>query len=109
VWRPHPGDRGPPIEIPSVKKIDGTLEQTLDSAALVVTYNSNSGVDAVLAGVPTYAADPGSMVWSVSSRNFLPITPDRAIWTQQMSFTQWLPDEIENGAAWEALKTVIRG
>jgi len=109
VWRAHPGDRGDPFEIATVKKIDGTLEQALEFAGLVVTYNSNSGVDAVLAGVPTYAADPGSMVWDVSSRSFLPTTPDRAIWSQRMSFTQWLPEEIESGDAWEALKTVIRG
>lgn len=107
VFRAHPGD--PAVIIPAIKKIDSTLEQALESAALVVTYNSNSGVDAVLAGVPTFAADPGSMVWDVSSRNFLPITPDRGKWGERMAFTQWLPDEIENGDAWQALKTVIRG
>ena len=80
-----------------MKSLDSTLDEALDKAGLVVTYNSNSGVDAVLAGVPTYAADPGSMVWDVSSREFLPTTPDRAIWSQRMSFTQWLPDEIEKG------------
>ena len=109
VFRPHPGDRGGKIEVPGVKSLDSTLDEALGKAGLVVTYNSNSGVDAVLAGVPTYAADPGSMVWDVSSREFLPITPDRAIWSQRMSFTQWLPDEIENGDAWEALKTVLHG
>lgn len=107
VFRAHPGDAK--LEIPTIKKLDCTLPQALDSAGLVVTYNSNSGVDAVLAGVPTYAADPGSMVWDVSSRNFLPITPDRVTWSQRMAFTQWLPAEIENGDAWEALKTVIHG
>ncbi len=108
VFRQHPGDRGDSIEIPGIKKLNSTLEQALESAGLVVTFNSNSGVDAVLAGVPTYAQDLGSMVWDVSSRNFLPQTPDRAIWSQRMSYTQWLPEEIENGDAWEALKTVIR-
>jgi hypothetical protein len=108
AWRAHPGDRGDKIEIPGLKRIDGTLEEALEAAGLVVTFNSNSGVDAVLAGVPTYAEDPGSMVWDVSSRNFSQITPDRAIWSQRMSFTQWLPEEIESGDAWEALKTVIK-
>ena len=109
VFRPHPGDRGQPYEIPGLIKINGPLETALERAGLVVTYNSNSGVDAILAGVPTYAQDPGSMVWDVSSRNFLPETPDRAIWSQRMAYTQWLPEEIESGDAWEALKTVKLG
>jgi hypothetical protein len=109
VFRPHPGDRGQPYEIPGIKKLNSTLEEALTAAGLCVTYNSNSGVDAILAGVPTYAQDPGSMVWDVSSRNFCPITPDRAKWSERMAYTQWLPEEIESGDAWEALKTVIRG
>lgn len=108
LFRAHPGDRGE-LEIPGVKKLDGTLEQALETAGLVVTYNSNAGVDGILAGIATYAQDPGSMVWDVSSRNFLPIRPDRATWSQRMAYTQWLPEEIENGDAWEALKTVKIG
>jgi hypothetical protein len=105
IFRPHPGD--PKMTIPGVCTQTDSLSAALNMANLVVTYNSNSGVDAILAGVPTYAQDPGSMVWDVSSRDFIPIAPDRSAWCQKMAFTQWLPDEIENGAAWAALRTVI--
>ncbi len=37
------------------------------------------------------------------------IQPDRTAWCKKMAYTQWLPEEIENGKAWEALKTVYRG
>jgi hypothetical protein len=107
VFRPHPGDSS--LVLPGVMNLGGTLETALERASLVVTYNSNSGVDAVLAGVPSYACDVGSMVWGVSSRNFLPIFPNRDTWGQRMAYTQWLPEEIEKGEAWEALKTVFHG
>jgi hypothetical protein len=105
VLRPHPDD--PKLEVKGVRKLEGSLEEALNQAALVVTYNSNSGVDAVLAGVPTYAADPGSMVFDLSSKNFEPNTPDRTAWCKKMAYTQWLPEEIESGEAWKALRTVI--
>jgi hypothetical protein len=104
-FRPHPGD---PNHLPQgVKKFPGSLGGALLCSELIVTYNSNSGVDAVLAGVPVFAQDPGSMVYELSSRDFIPITPERLSWCEKMSFTQWLPDEIESGDAWAALRTVI--
>lgn len=89
--------------------MNGSLQEALDAAALVATFNSNSGVDAVLAGVPTYAADPGSMVYELSTIYFrsTPIVADRDEWCAKMAYTQWLPEEIESGQAWEALRTVI--
>lgn|SRR5574341_31956 len=110
VWfRPHParpGDRPPGLNV-----MAGALQEALDAAALVVTYNSNSGVDAVLAGVLTYAADPGSMVWEMSqgSLALASMHVGRSDWTRKMAYTQWLPEEIESGAAWDALRTVING
>lgn len=104
VLRPHPGD--PELTVKDVKRIDGTLAEALAQARLVVTYNSNSGVDAVMAGVPTYAEDEGSIAWPVTGRHFSPTTPDRGKWSEKMAYTQWLPEEIESGAAWAALKTV---
>lgn len=104
-FRPHPGE---PCYRPSgLRILQGTLAEALNAAALVVTYNSNSGVDAVLAGVQTTAADNGSMVWEIANRGFLAWQPDRTAWTKKMAYTQWLPQEIESGAAWDALRTVI--
>ncbi len=105
LFRPHPGD--PALKICGVKTIEGTLDEALAQARLVVTYNSNSGVDAVLAGVSTYAEHEGSMAWPVSGRNLSPIQPDRDKWCDKMAYTQWLPEEIENGDAWAAVRTVL--
>ena len=106
VWfRPHPGE--PCYRPHEINVMKGSLSEALDAAALVVTYNSNSGVDAVLAGVPTYAADPGSMVWCPYTSKIIPINWNRNDWAAKMAYTQWLPEEIESGAAWDALRTVI--
>jgi len=105
VFRPHPGD--PQFNLPGVKTLSGTLQGALDQAAIVVTYNSNSGVDAVLNGTPAYAADPGSMIWELSGGKLEQRQPDRTAWTKKMAYTQWLPSEIESGDAWAALRTVI--
>jgi|SRR5262245_3213543 len=90
--------------------IDGSLDHTLDLADLVVTCTSNAGVDSVLAGTPTIATDSFSMVYDLMphkiEKNFY---PPRVEWQRKMAYTQWLPHEIENGDAWEALKTVKYG
>jgi len=105
--RLHPGDQK--LHVPGVAEINGSLEETLGKAELVVTYNSNSGVDAVMAGVPVYAEDPGSMVYTLSSKDYKPNMGDRTNWQKYMAYTQWLPEEIERGEAWEALRTVKLG
>lgn len=106
LFRPHPGDAN--LRIPGVRTLDGSLQSALDQASLVVTYNSNSGVDAVMNGTPAYAEDEGSMIWPIAARHFAPTHRDREGWTRKMAYTQWLPTEIESGDAWAALRTVIR-
>lgn len=85
------------------------LEKDLADAALCVTWNSNTGVDAILAGVPTVAMDEGSMAWPVATHDVAaaPIRPDRHEWCRQLSWCQWTLDEIKSGAAWDALKTCL--
>ncbi len=108
VWfRPHPGE--PCYRPKDIRVLPGPLDQALYMASLAVTYNSNSGVDAVLAGVPVHAADPGSMVYDLSCRIAIPWRPPREYWCAKMAYTQWLPEEIESGAAWDALGTVHLG
>jgi hypothetical protein len=109
VFRPHP------LKMPEHKVecpyIDGSLPDVLAQARLVVTYNSNSGVDAVVAGVPTVAVDRGSMVWGLASADVpaqsSPSSPselERQRWLEKIAYCQWLPDEIASGAAWDHLK-----
>lgn len=108
VWfRPHPArphDRPPGLNV-----MQGALQEALDAAACVITYNSNSGVDSILNGVPAYAEDLGSMIFNTHTRYIPSICWPRKEWTAKMAYTQWLPEEIESGAAWEALRTVSLG
>lgn len=93
-FRPHPlaGRRGPIRNIPGAPRLDGDLSDALHNAALVVTYNSNTGVDALLAGKNVTADDEGSMIWGVT---------DRAKWAHRLAWRQWTMDEIASGSALE--------
>ena len=106
VFRPHPRY---PQQFVKFNRLNGSLSEALGLAKMVVTYNSNSGVDAVLAGVPTVTYDEGAMAWDVTSHNvgYL-VTPERNEWCYRMAYTQWSPEEISNGEAWEHLKGVIQ-
>lgn len=84
-----------------------TLVEDLAAHDLVVTYNSNTGVDAALAGVPVVIADAkGAMAAPVAScGRMIERTPDRQEWANRLAWCQWSPEEIASGFAWE----VIRG
>lgn len=100
-WRPHPHPQGARIPTPA-PEIGGSLEEALLGAKLAVTFNSNSGVDAVLAGVPTVTMDEGAMAWGVTAHDLSsdPIRPDRTKWTHRLAYCQWSPEEMADGTAW---------
>lgn len=107
-FRPHPVaiERGH-TEVPAgVQSLGGSLADALARARYVITYNSNSGVDAVLAGVPTIACDEGSMAWPVAGHGLdaQPPMPDRAQWAYRLAWRQWKREEIEAGMAWDYLR-----
>lgn len=106
-FRAHP--LRPPerrVKIPAA--IDAPLDLILPGFDLVVTYNSNSGVDALVAGVPVVSLDQGSMVWPVTAHDVGAAQlgePDRQAWLDRLAWCQWLPEEIASGAAWDHLKS----
>ncbi len=111
LFRPHPVliERKATIRRPKGVKISTaeTLEEDLAGAKLCVTYNSNSGVEAVLAGVPTVAFDEGSMAWPMACHGALnALRPNRDEWAHNLAFSQWTLDEIANGTAWYFVKDV---
>lgn len=105
-YRKHPLSGG---VIPGIRTLQGSMSDALDKAAMVVTFNSNSGVDAVLAGVPTVSIDRGSMVWPVSAHSVFdePVTPDRTQWSHNLAYCQWSRDELMSGAAWAHITPVL--
>lgn len=104
VFRPHPSDPNVPVPYGAAKQA-GELADCLAGARVVATYNSNTGVDAVLAGVPTIARDSGSMVWGLAAYDYDHCAlPSRVQWAANLAYTQWLEEEIVSGEAWEHLK-----
>jgi hypothetical protein len=88
----------------------GTLAEALSGASQVITVNSNSAVDAVLAGVPTVTLDRGSMAWPVTSHSiWSPLCyTDREQWAYDMAYCQWTLDEMRSGDAWAHIKEALQ-
>lgn len=96
IYRPHPlcvANQEP-------------LKEALKNAKVVITFNSNSGVDAALAGIPVVTYDEGSMAYDVSTHDVSSNLkrPDRAEWFNKLCHSQWTKEEIGNGEAWEHLR-----
>ena len=103
-FRAHPLSRQ---YVSGLSTMEGELHIALRNACGVVTYNSNSGVDAILAGVPTMAQDRGSMAWGVCAKSVNQLIDytysDRTQWAYNLAYTQWTLDELTDGTAWNHL------
>lgn len=102
-YRPHPLQRA--AEVPPTPVMGGSLEDALAGAAAVIAWNSNSLVDAVLAGVPVIAGDRGSMAWPVAAHEVGAelVRPEREQWLHDLAYCQWTQTEIGSGEAWAHL------
>lgn len=113
-YRPHPLVRRAGLRFcPQQASISysESIQEDLKGAALCVTYNSTSGVEAVLAGVPTITMDEGAMAWPVASHSpDEPIVkPDREKWAHGLAWTQWSLEEICSGEMWAHLAPIMEG
>lgn len=111
-FRPHPLAMGETVE-GAYTRPEEPIEAALAGAAWAVTWNSNSAVEAAIAGVPVVAMDRGSMAWDVAGHSLeLPHRPDREAWAAHLAWKQWRLEEVAEGKAWEALngaQAVSRG
>jgi hypothetical protein len=112
----HPTFPGSQPEVKGVKNVkyidtNVPIEKAISKAKVVVTINSNAGVDAVVAGKPVISLDLGSMVWNISAHDFKSINrpkiSDRTQWCNDIAYAQWHPTELESGEAWDHLKSKI--
>lgn len=110
-FRPHPflaplGDHWRPE---NAEYAPVSLAEDLAGARLVVTFNSTTAIESVFAGIPTVTWDIGAMAWNVTTHNLedTPIRPDRTEWCHDMAWTQWSPEEIENGTMWDSFRTCM--
>lgn len=92
VYRPHP--RGG-IDLPGVESHTGSLEEALAGARLVVTWNSNVGHDALLAGVPVVAHGPAA--YSELTGETLPSVDARREYFHRVAYGQWTLAEMRSG------------
>ena len=109
-FRPHPESikRGHKVIVPGAKTLGGTLADAFAGAAVVITFNSNTGVESVLAGIPTVTLDQGSMAREVSAHSIGDITrPDRSDWAARLAWCQFEMAEIKSGFAWECIRPQI--
>lgn len=108
-FRPHPL-----ANIPSPKGCKPTEHVSIfddfEDCWAVVTFNSNSGVEALMHGIPVVALDAGAMYYHLAehwvSKVDSPYTPnneERAQWLNNLAFCQWTLDEMSNGEAWQHL------
>lgn len=105
-YRRHPLNTEPLVV--DAELMNGDLHDAIAKAHCVVTLNSNSAVDTVLAGIPCVALDPGSMAYEVTNNHLSAILQpevfDRDKWLDKLTYCQWTYDEIEQGQAWEHLR-----
>ncbi len=96
VYRPHPQASrrvsGSPYPLPP-------LLEHLRGARACITYNSNSGVLAVMAGIPTVATDAGSMAWYVASHAIdgKHTWCNRLEWVRALAWKQFSLEEMRSG------------
>lgn len=108
VWfRPHPyaAERGVDYGVRADRLSRAPLTDDLKHARACVTYSSNAGVEAALAGVPVYAGDEGSMALPVAHRELEALLhdtayPEREQWAAGLAYAQWTEAELASGAAW---------
>jgi len=112
LLRRHPLDASEKIDVGCEYSDIEDLDRDLSRTRIVVTFNSTSGVNAIIAGVPVIALDKASMVWSVAAHELKavkrPIRPDRQQWLDDLAYCQWTEAEIRSGEAWEHLKKGLR-
>jgi len=106
VFRPHPrndtpGEYGIDPKYFDIRKLSVVLKES----SMVVTWNSTTGVEAAVSGVPVVACNQGSMAWPVSKKfvSDTPIYPDRKEWLAGIGYAQWSPAEMRGGQPWRHL------
>lgn len=109
-FRPHPValENGQKPNLEGCETIRGTLAETLGGAAVVVTFSSNAGVDAMLAGKPLVTFDSGAMAYPIAAHDLtIQSEPPRRQWADELAWRQFNVAEIRSGLAWEHASQVI--
>lgn len=86
---------------------DTDLAERLKSAWALVSYSSNPAMTAAINGIPVYVSE-ASLSYEIGNTSFEninnPKMPDRQSWANKIAYTEWWPDEIEQGIPWQRIK-----
>ena len=87
------------------------LDNDLNNAYCVVTFNSLSGIESVINGIPVFAMDGGSMVYPIAHKDLSQIENlkydiNLQDWKNKIAYTMWNKQEVKNGECWAHLKLV---
>jgi len=107
-FRPHPVAKKYYTKQPL---IEGSLDHALTGASAAWTWNSNSAVEAILAGVPNVVTfDPGSIVYDFTSHDIhTQMEPiNRELLVDHLARRQWSLAELADGSAWDCIKQGAR-
>lgn len=100
IYRPHPEAMTPAPPGCQLSRAD--LATDLERCGRVVTFNSTTAVEAVMAGVPTWVLGDGSVAAPVAARDLDEEFhfPDRTAWCHDLAWRQWRMAELADGSAW---------
>lgn len=86
------------------------FEKTLNSASVVINWNSNPAVLAAIKGVPVFVG-PSSLAAPVGNFDLSmienPSMPDREQWINDLAYTEWSVDEISKGEPLDRIYSML--
>lgn len=117
VFRPHPledkSKKHKQVKIlnKQIRVSNQSFKDDLSNAHCVVSFSSNSCVEALIEGIPVFCFDKGSMVYSICNKSLdsinnpsFPSEKDRKQWAYNLAYTQWNLNEMERGLPQTHLK-----
>jgi hypothetical protein len=90
------------------------LVSTLKKCRLSISYSSGFGVDSIIAGTPAITDSDASFAWEISHKAkdgmqnpYFPSFDQRQNWLSRLAYHQWFVEEMESGACWAHLKSLM--
>jgi capsule polysaccharide modification protein KpsS len=88
------------------------LQEDLKKSYCVITYNSNSVVEAVEKGIPVFTLSSTSSAYDIGHKDLSKIESldyniDISTWCNRIAYTVWNDEEIADGSMWRHLRDTI--
>lgn len=90
-------------------------DDDLEDCYCVIAYSSGLSIDAIDNGIPVIAMDQANFAYDISSHYIEDINDlkfadnkEKAAWYNEMSFSQWSTQEIQEGTVWMHLLPAIQ-